>query len=153
MFFVKFTETDHLDLDLIQPMWEKLNEHHRRQKSDFKEHYENFTFQERKKTLLKKSGGGSMLICLAEDEESEILVGYSVTTISSENEGEIDSIYVEEEYRLRGIGDELMKRSLDWMNHENVERKKVAVADSNQEALSFYERYGFKKRSIILEHH
>ncbi|HHT18255.1 MAG: hypothetical protein ACOX08_06970 [Methanobacterium sp.] len=55
MKIIKIIETDHLNLDLIQPMWEKLNEHHQRQESDFKDHDENFTFQERKKSLLKKT--------------------------------------------------------------------------------------------------
>ncbi|MDD3753998.1 MAG: hypothetical protein PHQ17_05505 [Methanobacterium sp.] len=55
MKIIKIIETDHLNLDLIQPMWEKLNEHHPRQESDFKDHYENFSFQERKESLLKKS--------------------------------------------------------------------------------------------------
>ncbi|AUB55425.1 GNAT family N-acetyltransferase [Methanobacterium subterraneum] len=151
MSIVKFIETNQLNLDLIQPLWEKLNEHHRRQKSDFKDHYANFTFQERKKVLLNKARDGDMLICLAEDERSGIFVGYSVTTISSENVGEIDSIYVGGEYRLQGIGNELMKRSLGWMDKKGVNSRKVVVATSNQEAISFYERYGFRRRSINLE--
>lgn len=148
---VKFIETNHLNLDLIQPLWEKLNEHHRMQESDFKRHYENFTFQERKDVLLKKASRGAMLVCLAEDEESGIRVGYSVTTISPENEGEIDSIYVEDKYRRLGIGDELMKRSMRWMDKNEVKNKKVVVAAGNQEASSFYKRYGFQTRSITLE--
>ncbi len=151
MSIVKFIETNQLNLDLIQPLWEKLNEHHRRQKSDFKDHYANFTFQERKKVLLNKARDGDMLICLAEDEDSGILVGYAVTTISSENVGEIDSIYVEGEYRLQGIGNELMKRSLEWMDRKAVKTRKVVIATSNQKAISFYERFGFRARSINLE--
>lgn len=148
---VKFIETNHLNLDSVQPLWEKLNDHHQMQESSFKRHYENFTFQERKEVLLKKASGGAMLVCLAEDEESGIRVGYSVTTISSENEGEIDSIYVEDKCRLLGIGDELMKRSLGWMDKNGVKTKKVAVAAANQKAISFYERYGFRRRSLTLE--
>jgi diamine N-acetyltransferase len=148
---IKFRESDHVNLDLIQPLWEKLNEHHLRQDSDFRDHYENFTFPERKEALLKKSTGGSMFVCLAEDKKRGILVGYSVITISPENQGEIDSIYVEDDYRLLGIGDELIKRSLQWMDRKGVKTKKVVVAASNQDAASFYERYGFRTRSITLE--
>ena len=151
MIIVKYMETNHLSLNLIQPLWEKLNEHHRRQKSHFKDHYENFSFQERKKALLNKAKEGEMLICLAENDDSGILVGYSVTTMSSENVGEIDSIYVEGDYRLLGIGDELMKRSMGWMDKKGVNSRKVVVATGNQEAISFYVRYGFRCRSITLE--
>ncbi len=148
---IKFIETNHLDLDLIQPLWEKLIEYHQRQKSDFEDHYENITFQKRKEVLLSKAREGKMFICLAEDEKSEILIGYSVTTISSGKIGELDSIYVEDKYRMQGIGHELIKRPLGWMDKKDVKIKKVAVVTGNQEAISFYERYGFRKRSINLE--
>ena len=57
---IVFIETGAFDLDLIQQLWEKLNDHHRKQKSDFKEHYENFTLTERAEALLKKSLDGDM---------------------------------------------------------------------------------------------
>jgi ribosomal protein S18 acetylase RimI-like enzyme len=148
---LKFNLAGKEGLDLIQPLWEKLNDHHKNQTSDFKEHYKNFTFQERKEVLLNKALEGDMYICLAEDEESGTLLGYIVTTISQGNEGEIDSIYVEEEYRLMGIGDALMQRSIKWMDEKNIKTKKVAVATYNQAAISFYERYGFRRRSVTLE--
>ena len=50
-----------------------------------------------------------------------------------------------------GIGDALMQRSIRWMDEKGVKTKKVVIATSNQEAISFYERYGFRRRSITLE--
>ncbi|WP_321422878.1 GNAT family N-acetyltransferase [uncultured Methanobacterium sp.] len=146
-----FIETDARDLDLIQPLWKKLNHHHRQQKSDFQEHYENFTFSERSKTLLKKSLGGEMHIGMLKDKESEIMLAYCITTISEDREGEIDSIYVLEKYRGRGFGDMLIKRSLEWMDEIGVKKKTVKVSAGNQKSVSFYERYGFRPRSLMLE--
>jgi diamine N-acetyltransferase len=146
-----FIETDALDLYLIQPLWEKLNHHHHEQKSDFQEHYEKFTFSERAEALLKKSIGGDMHIGLVKDKESGILVAYCITTISQDKEGEIDSIYVEKRYHGHGLGDELIKRSLEWMNKKGVKKKTVRVSISNQKTLAFYERYGFRPRSLTLE--
>ncbi|MBI4813781.1 MAG: GNAT family N-acetyltransferase [Methanobacterium sp.] len=148
---IVFIETNALDLDLIQPLWEKLNDHHRKQKSDFQEHYVNFTFPERAEALLKKSLDGDMHIGRAEEKKTGLLVAYCITTISPDNEGEIDSIYVEEGYRGHGFGDELIKRSLEWMDKKGVKKKTVNVAVGNQDAMSFYERYGFRPRSITLE--
>lgn len=148
---IVFIETGALDLDLIQPLWEKLNQHHREQKSDFQEHYVNFTFAERAETLLKKSLGGDMHIGLVKDKKSGSMLAYCITTISGDKEGEIDSIYVEEEYRGLGFGDELIKRALQWMNEKGAKKKTVRVAAGNQEAVSFYERYGFRHRSLTLE--
>lgn len=148
---LRFIDAGPEALDVVRLLWEKLNKHHLNQKSDFQEHYANFTFPERKEVLLKKSHGGEMLISLAEDKYSGIRVAYCITTISPENEGEIDSIYVEERYRSLGIGKELMKRSLKWMDEKDVRTRKVVVATGNQEAISFYESYGFRSRSITLE--
>ena len=142
---LKFNEAGKEGLDLIQPLWEKLNDHHLNQASDFKEHYKKFTFHERKEVLLNKTPEGDMFICLVEDEESGTLLGYIVTTISPGNEGEIDSIYVEEEYRLMGIGDTLMQRSIKWMDEKNIKTKKVAVATYNKAAISLYERYDLEE--------
>jgi len=146
-----FIEADARDLNLIQPLWEKLNQYHLQQKSNFKEHYENFTFPERSKTLLKKSLGGEMHIGMLKDKESEIMLAYCITTISEDREGEIDSIYVEKDYRGRGFGDILIKRSLEWMDEEGVKKKTVRVSAGNPEAVSFYEHYGFRPRSLMLE--
>lgn len=148
---IVFIETGALDLDLIQPLWEKLNHHHHQQKSDFQEHYENFTFPERAETLLKKSLRGDMHIGLVKDKESGVMVAYCITTISQDKEGEIDSIYVEREYRGQGIGAELIKRSLKWMDEKGVNKKTVRVSIGNQEAVAFYEHYGFRPRSLTLE--
>ncbi|AXV37519.1 MAG: GNAT family N-acetyltransferase [Methanobacterium sp. BRmetb2] len=146
-----FIDTGSETLDLIQPLWEKLNEHHLNQKSDFNEHYANFTFQDRKEVLLRKSHDGDMFINLAEDKDSGLILGYCITTLSSENGGEIYSIYVEEKYRSLGIGSEIMKRALKWMDEKGVNTKKVVVGVGNQKAMSFYEGYGFHPRSITLE--
>ena len=144
-------ETSRRDLKLIKSLWEKLNDHHRKQKSDFKDHYENFTFSERAEVLLKKSNAGDMHIGLVKGKYSGILVAYCITTISEDGEGEIDSIYVEKEFRGQGLGDELMKCSLGWLDKNSVKVRKVTVAKGNSESISFYERYGFRTRAITLE--
>jgi ribosomal protein S18 acetylase RimI-like enzyme len=149
---INYREVGISNLDLIQGLWEKLNQHHGSKESCFQDHYENFTFTERKEVLLRKASGGDMRVDLAENTTSGILVGYCVSTVSSENEAEVDSIYVEEEYRSQGIGNTLMKHSLAWMEKKGVKSKKVRVAMGNQDSLSFYRHYGFRPRSIIREH-
>lgn len=143
-------ETNALSLDLIQPLWEKLNQHIM-EKSCFRDHYANFTFSQRTEFLLKKSSKGDMHVVLVKDKKYGNLVAYCVTTISPDNQGEIDSIYVEEKYRGRGVGEELMKRSLGWLDKNSVQKKTINVSFDNQEVVSFYERFGFRPRSITLE--
>jgi predicted GNAT family N-acyltransferase len=50
-----------------------------------------------------------------------------------------------------GIGQELIKRSLNWMDTENVEDMKIVVATGNEELLPFYQLFGFFPRHMILE--
>jgi GNAT superfamily N-acetyltransferase len=66
-----------------------------------------------------------MHIGRAEEKKTGLLVAYCITTISPDNEGEIDSIYVEERYHGHGFGDELIKRSLEWMDKKDVKKKTV----------------------------
>ena len=44
-----------------------------------------------------------MRIDLAQDKINGILIGYCVSTISKDNQGEIDSIYIEEDYRNKNL--------------------------------------------------
>jgi ribosomal protein S18 acetylase RimI-like enzyme len=104
----------------------------------------------RKEFLLKKSNGGAIRVDLARDPNN-VKVAYCVSTLNSERVGEVDSIYVREEYRSLGIGDQLMKRSLEWMDKKGVTSKKILVTAGNQDALSFYRRYGFRPRRMVLE--
>ena len=74
-----------------------------------------------------------------------------MSTISADKQGQLESIYIEPEYRKAGIGDELMKRALSWMNEMKAETKTLIVGVGNEEVLSFYSRYGFYPKHITVE--
>lgn len=148
---ISYIELDSCQIDLIMPLWEKLRDHHRDLSPYFPERYIKFTFQERKEDLLKKSENGLLKIDMARDEEAGQFVGYCISSISDELIGEVDSIYLEEEYRSSRIGDTLMKRSLNWMDQNSVETKRIMVAAGNENTLAFYSRYRFFPKHIILE--
>lgn len=150
MTLIKYREVGIDGLDSIQELWRMLRSHIKDNTSDFKEEFENISFQERKQTLIIKSNGGALRTDLAEDEKNEI-IAYCVSTTGPDNVGEVDSIYVKEGYRSQGIGDQLMKRALRWMEENGTESKKIMVTVGNQEVLAFYQRYGFRPRSIIME--
>lgn len=145
---IEYLEIEKNGLDFIEPLWHKLNEHHRMRSSHFKGHFNRMTWGKRKSDLLDKSQNGGLLINVA--KESNTLIGYCVSTISGDNVGEIESIFIVEQYRRRGIGDYFMKRALEWMEKNAVIRKKVAVVAGNEEAFGFYERYGFYPKASIL---
>jgi diamine N-acetyltransferase len=145
---IEYIETDGRGLDLIAPLWLKLNELHKIRSEHFKDYFNQMTWEKRNAGLIEKAENGAILVNLAKDRNS--LIGYCVSTISEDKSGEIESIFIEKQYRRRGIGDHFMKTALKWMETYAVTRKTVAVAAGNEEALGFYRKYGFYHRVTIL---
>jgi len=84
------------------------------------------------------------------DSDSNQYVGYCISSITKDNEGEIDSIFIEENYRRLGIGDCFMKKALEWMDKQSVKTKRIVIAYGNEEAMAFYSRYGFAPLFTVL---
>jgi ribosomal protein S18 acetylase RimI-like enzyme len=150
---IEYIETDEKDIDLIRPLWEQLNEHHRALSPHFSSHYETFTFERRKDDLLHKTKNGLMHICLAKDIDPGRYVGYCISSLLKDRDrpvGEIESIYVNSLYRSNGIGDTLMRKALEWMDTHGADTKKVSVGAGNEDVLPFYARYGFYHRTSTL---
>ena len=148
---IEYSETNQNDIDLIAPLWQKLNDHHGAISLHFSDRYPHNTFERRKKDLLNKITGGSMRIDLARDAATGKMVGYCVATVTAAGTGELDSIYILESYRRNGIGEKMMKKAMNWMDGLKVKRKVVQVLVGNEEVYAFYTRYGFQPRCTIME--
>jgi ribosomal protein S18 acetylase RimI-like enzyme len=150
-----YIETGGQGIDLIRPLWEKLKEHHRKHSKYFSHIYSDaggFTFEKRKEALLEKSKFGMLRIDIVIDVDTGGYIGYCISTISKDMEGEIDSIFIDDKYRSSGIGSSLMDRAIEWMDSYKVKSKKISVAAGNEDVLPFYIKHGFYSRYIILEH-
>ncbi|MGF7117205.1 GNAT family N-acetyltransferase [Methanobacterium oryzae] len=139
------------EINKIKPLWNNLRDYHSELSTHFQERYKAVKFEDRKEEILKKSENGILKIDLVEDKNNSSYVGYCISSISEENVGEVDSIYLNEKYRSSGIGSALMERALNWMDKNGVKTKKIVVAVGNEELLSFYKRYNFFPRHLILE--
>lgn len=137
-------------LDLVEPLWVKLNEYHKVNSTYFADKFANLTFDNRKKKFQSDSTL-NVRVDVVRDRTHKHVIGYCICTINKELVGEVDSLYIDAEYRKFGIGDELMKRALAWMNESNVMSKVIVVAEGNEAVLNFYKKHGFYKRRIILE--
>jgi ribosomal protein S18 acetylase RimI-like enzyme len=120
---IRYSYGDQALLDKIKLLWEELNEHHCQHSLNFKNYFNQMTFEKRKLDLLKKSLFGKMRVDLADDGASGCTVGYCVSSLNGEKTGEIESIFVKVAYRGLGVGDSLIKNALLWMDKE-VPRKK-----------------------------
>ncbi|WP_066502902.1 GNAT family N-acetyltransferase [Abyssisolibacter fermentans] len=138
-------------LDDLGFLWEKLNDLHKAKSKFFSERFDKFNFKDRKVGIIKKGSSGDIKVILVKDKTKDKYIGYSISTIDENNIGGIESIYIDSEYRKCGIGEKLMKSSLDWFNNKNVNKTRLGVAVGNEEAFLFYRKFGFYPLVTILE--
>lgn len=145
--------TDHSNLSLIQPLWERLRDHHAAVSGHFAEQIRKNTFESRSEELLSKAAQGRLHLVLARDALSGELAGYCVSTVTATAGyvGEIDSIYIRDEYRGQGAGDALMRQTLGWLRELRADPIRISVLFGNEGAIRFYERYGFYPRAYVLQ--
>jgi len=138
-------ELDRKRLQDVKGLWEELNSHHGRLSSNFKEHFDSFTFEDRIKKL---TDSAHLSIFVATHDGSYI--GYCIVT-ADKDKGEIDSIYIQPTYQGQGIGERLMQKALDWFNERECSELMIYVAEGNESVLEFYEKFGFRKRFVVLQ--
>jgi diamine N-acetyltransferase len=148
---ISFVSGGQSRLDDTRELWAQLNLHHKERSPCFKSYYAAMTYPKRKAMLLAKAARGEMRVEVAVDTETNQRVGYCISSLDAEKTGEVESIYVSEKYRGRGIGDALIKSALSWMQQRDAAKKTVIVAAGNEQAFTFYERYGFHIRKTMLE--
>ncbi len=107
MLSIEYRTTDIKDIELVRPLWVRLNDHHQANARAFRSHYEQWTFNDRKAYFRKVAAAGSLRIDLALDPEVGRYVGYCISSLSQEKTGEIESVFIEKAYRSHGIGTEV----------------------------------------------
>jgi len=137
-------------LDDIKPLWYKLNEVHANTSEFFSDFFHKWSYDSRKSDLLEKLKSAKLRVDAAVLNDKSDMVGYCVSTIDKDN-GEIDSIYIDEQYRSRGIGHKLMKSALSWMDNNGVKSKTVIVTYGNNSVYKFYEQFNFFPAAVEFE--
>ncbi len=90
--------------------------------------------------------------------EGETIVGYLVGKIGEaedyRNVGriiELDSMFVDESHRSKGVGHMLVEEFKKWALGQGVKRLRVNASFGNSKAVSFYKREGFREYDLALE--
>lgn len=135
------------DIGLIQPLWEKLRIIHLEDSVYFREFFERFTFGMR---TAKFAGLGADRLRVEIVKTGGAIVGYCVATAEGAM-GEIDSIYIEESHRGKGIGETLVMNALGWLESRGASRVTAAVAYGHESVLPFYRKFNFHPRLTVLE--
>jgi diamine N-acetyltransferase len=146
---IKYLAGDEALLDGVEPLWNKLNQHHAAHSPYFADWFVHHTFAQRRAGLVDGTRT-AVRVDLAQDAETGQAAGYCIASVNEAHIGEIDSLYVEPAYRHAGIGDRLMQRALAWLDEQGVTTKQLGVAVGNEQAFAFYARYGFFPRLTLL---
>ncbi len=145
---IEYRRIDAHEIAIIKSLWENLNEQHRRTSMHFKSRYERFSFEERIRKFARPEIRTA--IDIAETIPGKRIIAYCISSISRGEEGEIDSIYIEPDFRGKKIGRTLMERALSWFDTEGIAVRTVAVASGNESAFGFYEKFGFYPALTVL---
>jgi len=149
---IVFRATDIREIEVIRLLWKNLNEHHRARAGVFSDYYSKISFEDRKEYFKRRAASGNLRLDLALDAGTDNrCVGYCVTSLSGELEGEIESILVEQSFRSAGIGKMLVTRALAWLDGNGSTRNRVSVGFGNESSWEFYRKCGFYPRMTVLE--
>jgi len=138
-------------IDIIEELWKKLNKHHIDLSPYFKEEYQKMTFAKRKEKLLEKAKRRKFKIIIAKSTIDNVLIGYCVSSAIENIDGEIESLFVDKNFRGLKIGETFMIESINWMNSLNVKSKRIEVYCGNEIAIEFYKKHNFFPKYIVLE--
>ncbi len=133
------------EINCIKTLWESLNAHHLSRSTNFKKHFSKLTFEKRMEVLKKRD----RFITYVAEENGES-VGYCIATVNG-LAGEIDSVFVNEPHRGKGVGEKLMSLALEWLEEQECETIKGSIAEGNENVLGFYRRFGFAERFIVMQ--
>ncbi len=134
-------------LSRVEPLWKELNAFHIGLGTKFSGDLAEQTFGKRREDLI--GSAESLYIAIVSDGTD---VGYCIASVDDDGTGEIDSLYLKQEYRSKGLGRQLVESALRWLDDNNARKKMVVVLERNTEALAFYERIGFRPRNVELEY-
>ena len=83
-------------------------------------------------------------------EEGERMVGFLVLMHRPNRMAQLRFLLLEQDYRGKGIGNELMEDWLNFYQEMNYKGAYLYTTSGQDPAVSLYEKYGFKRESTIL---
>lgn len=128
-------------LPQIRPLWNELKKHHVEVAGVFSPVYARADWESRRADLERKAFDDKLRVDLVTCGSE--LIAYAVSTIDHKCIGEIDSLCVKEQYRGQGIGKQLIRRAIDWMESEGAKSYTLQVVHGNERAMSLYQSLGF----------
>lgn len=131
----------------IRPLWEELNRIHLADSTYFRDAYRAMDFDTRMAPIVKLDPA-RVKLTVAELDGKDL--GYCVSTVR-EDDGELESLYLDPSLRGQGTGEALVRLHVEWMKAHGCGRIRVSVAEGHESVFGFYEKMGFWPRLTVLE--
>lgn len=134
------------DADVLIQLWQEMMDQHARWDARFRfEEGASREFQRRITGMIRSSRA-----CVVVAEVRGRVIGFATGELTSRPEtypagryGFISELFVQEEYRHRGIGTALVQQILEWMRGRGVTVVELLAAERNAGGRAFWERLGF----------
>ena len=84
------------------------------------------------------------------------IIGYLAGSINEKGSyeeiqyGEINNMFIKEDYRLYGIGKKLINNFKNYCRNNNISNLKVVASSKNKNAIEFYRKNGFDDFNLTL---
>lgn len=145
---ILYIATDADSINDVAPLWELMKQHHVERSTHFKSDMEAKNWKDRREEMLHHADGGRLRVDLAYHDNN--VIGYCISVVNKEGQGEVEYIYIDPDYRKQGIGSSLINRADTWFNLLGVKTCVIAVAAGNEEVFPFYAKLGYHPRATIL---
>ena len=134
------------EVERLEPCLKELAAHHNAVSLCFPGAYPRYPFAETLARFRREIESGKSVIAVTENGGE--ITGFAKADVEN-GRGKLDFLVVARAYRGRGLGGELMAWAMNHFAQSGVTETEVKVVDGN-DALGFYERYGFRMNAHIL---
>ncbi|MHA1797420.1 MAG: ribosomal protein S18-alanine N-acetyltransferase, partial [Candidatus Helarchaeota archaeon] len=86
-------------------------------------------------------------------ENNEKIIGYIFAILKANQEGHIISIAIKPEFRKMRVGNNLVNEIIKIMKKNKAKNLVLEVRTTNQDAIKFYEKIGFKIIRVLKEYY
>jgi ribosomal protein S18 acetylase RimI-like enzyme len=101
-------------------------------------------------TIIENPELGSILVkCFDHKIIGMVSVLYSISTALGGKAGVLEDMIINEKYRAKGIGSELLESAIRFAKENNCLRLTLLTDFNNETAIEFYKKFGFYKSQMI----
>lgn len=136
------------EIEILREPLEKLHKYHNSKSKYFSGDYPRVTFEERIGDYRENAKYGEYRIELLFETKTMHLIAFSIV-YGKKASGKVEVLYVDKGYRSNNLGTKLMNNVIKWFREKDIYDIELTVVYGNQ-AVSFYEKFGFFPRSIIM---